>query len=383
MPPDENVLPDQLCYQSRLFLTVLVSWIRAVLDHIRVRVPEQTISPPRSTGRTSEAVQKGTRRLKTSAEVVQKAADRMEKVRRCGSCHKIDHNRNLWNFIAIAPIQLLSTFISSYCKYSEYYHCFPRDVPELSRLEEKSPFATREGWATFIVGELGAAGYTLAYIAKDCCFWSEWNDRNFDNWSCAIKALSTLIILSASTYATSGVIAAQFLDDQGNHSKRWLNTTENMTNVYNISMLINTWNSQGINATVRKPLKYVFADEDHNIYKSDIVFSVDEPRGHNILWDSRPDGGTILLGKPAGSSNATLVKKGDWNDQYFIQGGLAMDDCKLNGNSELLNIIYDFDKAYDALNSNPGFWYYEKGCRLFRVKDNNHNAWISMGAIKP
>ncbi|KAK9350478.1 hypothetical protein V1523DRAFT_419708 [Lipomyces doorenjongii] len=258
-----------------------------------------------------------------------------------------------------------------------------QDVPELSRLEERSAFATTEGWATFMVGELGAAGYTLAYIAKDCRLWSEWNDQNIDNWSCAIKALSTLIILSASTYATSGVIAAQFLDDQGNHSKRWLNTTENMENVYNISMLINTWNSQGINATLRKPPKYIFADEDHNIYTSDIVFSVDEPRGHNILWYSRPDGGTILLGKPAGSSNATLVKKGDWNDQYFIHGGLAMDYCKLNGNSELLNIIYDFDKAYDALNSNPGFWYYEKGCWSFRVKDNNHNAWISMGAIKP
>ncbi|KAK9350479.1 hypothetical protein V1523DRAFT_355313, partial [Lipomyces doorenjongii] len=37
---------------------------------------------------------KATRRLKTSAEVVQKAADRMEKVRRCGSCHKIGYNRH-------------------------------------------------------------------------------------------------------------------------------------------------------------------------------------------------------------------------------------------------------------------------------------------------
>ncbi|KAK9384951.1 hypothetical protein V1515DRAFT_609608, partial [Lipomyces mesembrius] len=36
---------------------------------------------------------RGTWRLKTSAEIVQKAADRMEKVRRFGSCHKIGHNR--------------------------------------------------------------------------------------------------------------------------------------------------------------------------------------------------------------------------------------------------------------------------------------------------
>ncbi|KAK9426959.1 hypothetical protein V1505DRAFT_381797 [Lipomyces doorenjongii] len=41
---------------------------------------------------------KGTRRLKTSAEVVQKAADRMEKVRRCGSCHKIGHNRRVQDY---------------------------------------------------------------------------------------------------------------------------------------------------------------------------------------------------------------------------------------------------------------------------------------------
>ncbi|KAK9311605.1 hypothetical protein V1524DRAFT_418851 [Lipomyces starkeyi] len=36
---------------------------------------------------------RGTRRLRTSAEVIQKATDRMEKVRRCGSCHKVGHNR--------------------------------------------------------------------------------------------------------------------------------------------------------------------------------------------------------------------------------------------------------------------------------------------------
>ncbi|KAK9357530.1 hypothetical protein V1504DRAFT_361991, partial [Lipomyces starkeyi] len=36
---------------------------------------------------------RGTRRLEMSAEIVQKAADRTEKVRRCGSCHKAGHNR--------------------------------------------------------------------------------------------------------------------------------------------------------------------------------------------------------------------------------------------------------------------------------------------------
>ncbi|KAK9359559.1 hypothetical protein V1504DRAFT_457629 [Lipomyces starkeyi] len=35
---------------------------------------------------------RGTRRLETSAEIVQKAADRTEKVRRCGFCHKAGHN---------------------------------------------------------------------------------------------------------------------------------------------------------------------------------------------------------------------------------------------------------------------------------------------------
>ncbi|KAK9245097.1 hypothetical protein V1506DRAFT_522103 [Lipomyces tetrasporus] len=43
MPPDENVLPDQLCYRG-LDLTVLVSWIQAVLAHIRVRVPELVVT---------------------------------------------------------------------------------------------------------------------------------------------------------------------------------------------------------------------------------------------------------------------------------------------------------------------------------------------------
>ncbi|KAK9327764.1 hypothetical protein V1520DRAFT_298793 [Lipomyces starkeyi] len=36
---------------------------------------------------------KGTRRLQTSAEVVQKIADRIEKVRRCGSCKNTGHDR--------------------------------------------------------------------------------------------------------------------------------------------------------------------------------------------------------------------------------------------------------------------------------------------------
>ncbi|KAK9371900.1 uncharacterized protein V1513DRAFT_454017, partial [Lipomyces chichibuensis] len=36
---------------------------------------------------------RGTRRLKTSAEIVQKAADRMNRVRRCGSCRRVGHNR--------------------------------------------------------------------------------------------------------------------------------------------------------------------------------------------------------------------------------------------------------------------------------------------------
>ncbi|KAK9367338.1 hypothetical protein V1509DRAFT_566902 [Lipomyces kononenkoae] len=36
---------------------------------------------------------RGTRRLPTSAEIVQRAADRVERVRRCGSCRKVGHTR--------------------------------------------------------------------------------------------------------------------------------------------------------------------------------------------------------------------------------------------------------------------------------------------------
>ncbi|KAK9311121.1 hypothetical protein V1524DRAFT_371678, partial [Lipomyces starkeyi] len=36
---------------------------------------------------------KGPQRLQTSAEKIQKAADRIEKVRRCKSCSKVGHNR--------------------------------------------------------------------------------------------------------------------------------------------------------------------------------------------------------------------------------------------------------------------------------------------------
>ncbi|KAK9239177.1 hypothetical protein V1525DRAFT_339725 [Lipomyces kononenkoae] len=36
---------------------------------------------------------KGTRRLKTSAEIIQKAADRIDKIRRCGTCQRVGHNR--------------------------------------------------------------------------------------------------------------------------------------------------------------------------------------------------------------------------------------------------------------------------------------------------
>ncbi|KAK9329045.1 hypothetical protein V1520DRAFT_370686 [Lipomyces starkeyi] len=36
---------------------------------------------------------RGTRRLQTSAEIIQKVADRTEKVRGCGSYHKVGHNR--------------------------------------------------------------------------------------------------------------------------------------------------------------------------------------------------------------------------------------------------------------------------------------------------
>ncbi|KAK9327713.1 hypothetical protein V1520DRAFT_373884 [Lipomyces starkeyi] len=36
---------------------------------------------------------RGTRRLPTSAEIVQRAADRVEKMRRCGSCRRVGHTR--------------------------------------------------------------------------------------------------------------------------------------------------------------------------------------------------------------------------------------------------------------------------------------------------
>ncbi|KAK9427569.1 hypothetical protein V1505DRAFT_417432 [Lipomyces doorenjongii] len=63
-----------------------VSWQHIDPDRLSV-LQDPPVTLPRKGRR------KGTRRLKTPAEVVQKAADRMEKVRRCGSCHKIGHNR--------------------------------------------------------------------------------------------------------------------------------------------------------------------------------------------------------------------------------------------------------------------------------------------------
>jgi hypothetical protein len=47
--------------------------------------------PPVAIARKGRPI--GTRRLQTSAEIVQNTADRVEKVRRCGSCRKVGHTR--------------------------------------------------------------------------------------------------------------------------------------------------------------------------------------------------------------------------------------------------------------------------------------------------
>ncbi|KAK9483020.1 hypothetical protein V1527DRAFT_474392 [Lipomyces starkeyi] len=68
--------------------------VLSVLKDPQGALPRQ--GRPRGTRRlrtSAEITQKdGTRRLRTSAEITQKDADRVEKVRRCGSCHKAGHN---------------------------------------------------------------------------------------------------------------------------------------------------------------------------------------------------------------------------------------------------------------------------------------------------
>ncbi|KAK9342440.1 hypothetical protein V1522DRAFT_416156 [Lipomyces starkeyi] len=63
-----------------------VNWQDIDSEKLRVLKDPQASLPRKGRPR-------GTRRLRTSAEVIQNATDRMEKVRRCGSCHKVGHNR--------------------------------------------------------------------------------------------------------------------------------------------------------------------------------------------------------------------------------------------------------------------------------------------------
>ncbi|KAK9311772.1 hypothetical protein V1524DRAFT_411389 [Lipomyces starkeyi] len=63
-----------------------VNWQDIDSEKLRVLKDPQASLPRKGRPR-------GTRRLRTSAEVIQNATDRMEKVRRCGSCYKVGHNR--------------------------------------------------------------------------------------------------------------------------------------------------------------------------------------------------------------------------------------------------------------------------------------------------
>ncbi|KAK9312357.1 hypothetical protein V1524DRAFT_341302, partial [Lipomyces starkeyi] len=63
-------------------------------------IPSQNLDPSAIAGLKDPAVlvrrkgrPRGTRRLPTSAEIVQRAVDRVEKVRRCGSCRRVGHTR--------------------------------------------------------------------------------------------------------------------------------------------------------------------------------------------------------------------------------------------------------------------------------------------------
>ncbi|KAK9328013.1 hypothetical protein V1520DRAFT_347296 [Lipomyces starkeyi] len=56
--------------------------------------------PPLASARKGRP--KGTRRLPTSAETTQRVSDRIEKVRRCRSCHRIGHNRRTCPKLEIA-----------------------------------------------------------------------------------------------------------------------------------------------------------------------------------------------------------------------------------------------------------------------------------------
>ncbi|KAK9350350.1 hypothetical protein V1523DRAFT_442675 [Lipomyces doorenjongii] len=51
------------------------------------------IAGPAICRRARKRLPKGTRRLRTSAATAQRVSDRVEKVKRCGSCHRVGHNR--------------------------------------------------------------------------------------------------------------------------------------------------------------------------------------------------------------------------------------------------------------------------------------------------
>ncbi|KAK9358200.1 hypothetical protein V1504DRAFT_461811 [Lipomyces starkeyi] len=150
---------------------------------------------------------------------------------------------------------------------------FPtQDLAELPTLDERY-FASTEQWVTFAIGELAAVTYTISYIAKQCCVWNQWRNQNIDTRSCSIKALSTLTILSALTYASTGVRSGT----GANHKKRSLNATENMLNISNILMLVNTWNSAGIQLALTKSPKSMFPGDANNFHTTDVLLKANEP----------------------------------------------------------------------------------------------------------
>ncbi|KAK9365992.1 hypothetical protein V1509DRAFT_655066 [Lipomyces kononenkoae] len=85
-------------HRIQLGIFILVWWDHPELppldvrfEHIDTAILAELKDPAATLPRKGRP--KGTPRLQTSAEVVQRTADRIEKVSRCGSCKETGHNR--------------------------------------------------------------------------------------------------------------------------------------------------------------------------------------------------------------------------------------------------------------------------------------------------
>ncbi|KAK9238485.1 hypothetical protein V1525DRAFT_111213 [Lipomyces kononenkoae] len=96
------VLPSYHCIQVGIPISIRdihprwwvhpdLSPLEVTFEHIDTAILSELKDPAATLPRKGRP--KGTRRLQTSAEVVQRTTDRIEKVRRCGSCKITGHNR--------------------------------------------------------------------------------------------------------------------------------------------------------------------------------------------------------------------------------------------------------------------------------------------------